>query len=132
MEEFKTMVRRLHAAGLEVILDVVYNPHRRGRARDGPTLSLRGIDNRSYYRLQPGEPAEYVDFTGCGNTLDLEHPRVLQLVMDSLRYWVLEMRVDGFRFDLAVALARGDRRVRPGRRLLPRPSTRTRSSRGSS
>ena len=106
VEEFKTMVRRLHAAGIEVILDVVYN-HTAEGGRDGPTLSLRGIDNRSYYRLQRGDPAEYVDFTGCGNTLDLVHPRVLQLVMDSLRYWVREMHVDGFRFDLACALARG-------------------------
>ena len=106
VEEFKTMVRRLHAAGIEVILDVVYN-HTAEGGRDGPTLSLRGIDNRSYYRLRPDEPAEYVDFTGCGNTLDAAHPRVLQLIVDSLRYWVLEMHVDGFRFDLAVALARG-------------------------
>ena len=106
VDEFKTMVRRLHAAGIEVILDVVYN-HTAEGGRDGPTLSLRGIDNRSYYRLQPGDPAGYVDFTGCGNTLDVAHPRVLQLVLDSLRYWVLEMHVDGFRFDLACALARG-------------------------
>ena len=106
VEEFKTMVRRLHAAGIEVILDVVYN-HTAEGGRDGPTLSLRGIDNRSYYRLRPDAPAEYVDFTGCGNTLDAAHPRVLRLIVDSLRYWVLEMHVDGFRFDLAVALARG-------------------------
>ena len=108
VEEFKTMVRRLHAAGIEVILDVVYN-HTAEGGRDGPTLSLRGIDNRSYYRLRPDAPAEYVDFTGCGNTLDAAHPRVLQLIMDSLRYWVLEMHVDGFRFDLASVLARGGR-----------------------
>ena len=108
VEEFKTMVRRLHAAGIEVILDVVYN-HTAEGGRDGPTLSLRGIDNRSYYRLRPDAPAECVDFTGCGNTLDAAHPRVLQLIVDSLRYWVLEMHVDGFRFDLAVALARGGR-----------------------
>ena len=106
VEEFKTMVRRLHAAGLEVILDVVYN-HTAEGGREGPTLSLRGIDNRSYYRLRPEALAEYVDFTGCGNTLDAAHPRVLQLIMDSLRYWVREMHVDGFRFDLACALARG-------------------------
>ena len=106
VEEFKTMVRRLHAAGLEVILDVVYN-HTAEGGRDGPTLSLRGVDNRSYYRLRPDDPAEHVDFTGCGNTLNAAHPRVLQLIVDSLRYWVLEMHVDGFRFDLAVALARG-------------------------
>ena len=106
VEEFKVMVRRLHAAGLEVILDVVYN-HTAEGGREGPTLSLRGIDNRSYYRLRPDALAEYVDFTGCGNTLNVAHPRVLQLIMDSLRYWVLEMHVDGFRFDLAAALARG-------------------------
>ena len=103
--EFKNMVRRLHGAGLEVILDVVYN-HTAEGGRAGPTLSLRGIDNRSCYRLQPEDPREYQDFTGCGNTLNVLHPRVLQLIMDSLRYWVLEMHVDGFRFDLASALAR--------------------------
>ena len=107
-EDFKTTVRRLHAAGLEVILDVVYN-HTIEGGRAGPTLSLRGIDNRSYYRLRPNDRGEYVDFTGCGNTLNASHPRVLQLIVDSLRYWVLEMHVDGFRFDLASALARGGR-----------------------
>ena len=105
VREFKTMVRALHAAGIEVILDVVYN-HTAEGGELGPTLSLRGIDNRSYYRLSPENPREYVDFTGCGNTLNVQHPRVLQLIMDSLRYWVLEMHVDGFRFDLASALAR--------------------------
>ena len=104
--EFKTMVQRLHAAGIEVILDVVYN-HTAEGGRDGPTLSLRGIDNRSCYRLQPEGPGEYLDFTGCGNTLNVVHPRVLQLIIDSLRYWVHEMHVDGFRFDLASTLARG-------------------------
>ena len=99
------MVRALHAAGLEVILDVVYN-HTAEGDHLGPTLSLRGIDNASYYRLQPGNPRRYQDFTGCGNTLNMRHPRVLQLIMDSLRYWVVEMHVDGFRFDLASALAR--------------------------
>ncbi len=103
--DFKAMVRVLHDAGLEVILDVVYN-HTAEGDRSGPTLSLRGIDNRSYYRLEPDDPASYLDFTGCGNTLNVTHPRVLQLIMDSLRYWVLEMHVDGFRFDLASALAR--------------------------
>jgi len=103
--EFKTMVRGLHAAGLEVILDVVYN-HTAEGSELGPTLSLRGIDNPAYYRLAAGSPRHYVDYTGCGNTLNMLHPRVLQLIMDSLRYWVLEMRVDGFRFDLASALAR--------------------------
>jgi len=105
VREFKTMVRGLHAAGLEVILDVVYNHTAEGDDR-GPTLSLRGIDNASYYRLQPDDRRRYQDFTGCGNTLNMRSPRVLQLIMDSLRYWVLEMHVDGFRFDLASALAR--------------------------
>ena len=105
VREFKMMVRALHAAGLEVILDVVYN-HTAEGDHLGPTLSLRGIDNASYYRLQPGDPRRYQDFTGCGNTLNMRHPRVLQLIMDSLRYWVVEMHVDGFRFDLASALAR--------------------------
>ena len=103
--EFRTMVRRLHEAGLEVILDVVYN-HTAEGGRSGPTLSLRGIDNRSYYRCAPDDSGAYVDFTGCGNTLNVMHPRVLQLIMDSLRYWTLEMHVDGFRFDLASALGR--------------------------
>jgi isoamylase len=103
--EFKMMVRALHAAGLEVILDVVYNHTAEGDHR-GPSLSLRGIDNASYYRLAPGRPSRYEDFTGCGNTLNMQTPQVLQLLMDSLRYWVLEMHVDGFRFDLASALAR--------------------------
>jgi glycogen operon protein len=103
--EFKRMVRALHAAGLEVILDVVYNHTAEGNHL-GPTLSLRGIDNASYYRLVPDDPRHYMDFTGCGNTLNMRQPRVLQLIMDSLRYWVLEMHVDGFRFDLASALAR--------------------------
>jgi len=103
--EFKTMVRALHAAGLEVILDVVYNHTAEGN-HCGPTLSFRGIDNTSYYRLQPGRPSRYEDFTGTGNTLNMQSPHVLQLMMDSLRYWVEDMRVDGFRFDLASALAR--------------------------
>ena len=105
VREFKTMVRNLHSAGLEVILDVVYNHTAEGNHL-GPTLSLRGIDNRAYYRLQPDNPRYYVDYTGCGNSLNMRHPRVLQLIMDSLRYWVLEMHVDGFRFDLASTLAR--------------------------
>jgi glycogen operon protein len=102
---FKMMVRALHAAGIEVILDVVYNHTAEGNQL-GPTLSMRGIDNASYYRLSPQDPRYYLDFTGCGNTLNMNHPRVLQLIMDSLRYWVLEMHVDGFRFDLASTLAR--------------------------
>ncbi len=105
VREFRTMVRALHAAGLEVILDVVYNHTPEGDHR-GPTLSLRGLDNASYYRLRPGAPSYYENLTGCGNALDLGNPRVLQLVADSLRYWVEEMHVDGFRFDLASALAR--------------------------
>ena len=103
--EFKTMVKTLHSAGIEVILDVVYNHTAEGNQL-GPTLSLRGIDNAAYYRLSPESPRYYMDFTGTGNTLNLQHPRVLQLIMDSLRYWVQEMHVDGFRFDLASALAR--------------------------
>ena len=106
VREFKTMVRALHAAGLEVILDVVYN-HTAEGDHLGPTLNLKGIDNDAYYRTRPGDPSLYTDYTGTGNTLNLNEPRVLQLVMDSLRYWVLEMHVDGFRFDLASALARG-------------------------
>jgi glycogen operon protein len=105
VQEFKMMVRALHAAGLEVILDVVYNHTAEGNQL-GPTLSMRGIDNASYYRLSREDPRFYMDFTGCGNTLNMVHPRVLQLIMDSLRYWVLEMHVDGFRFDLASTLAR--------------------------
>ncbi len=105
IREFKRMVRILHSAELEVILDVVYNHTAEGN-HTGPTLSLRGIDNASYYRLVPDNRRYYVDYTGCGNTLNMVHPRVLQLIMDSLRYWVLEMHVDGFRFDLASTLAR--------------------------
>ncbi|WP_316742487.1 glycogen debranching protein GlgX [Streptomyces sp. MK7] len=103
--EFKSMVRALHAAGLEVILDVVYNHTAEGNEK-GPTLSFRGIDNASYYRLVDGDWAHYYDTTGTGNSLLMRHPYVLQLIMDSLRYWVTEMHVDGFRFDLAATLAR--------------------------
>jgi isoamylase len=105
VSEFKTMVKRLHGAGIEVILDVVYNHTGEGNHL-GPTLSFRGIDNESYYRLSAEDRRYYVDYTGTGNTLDATSPRVLQLIMDSLRYWVDEMHVDGFRFDLASALAR--------------------------
>jgi isoamylase len=105
ISEFKTMVKALHSAGIEVILDVVYNHTAEGNQM-GPTLSFRGVDNASYYRLTPQDPRYYMDFTGCGNTLNMQHPRVLALLMDSLRYWVTEMHVDGFRFDLASALAR--------------------------
>jgi glycogen operon protein len=104
VQQFKMMVRAMHAAGLEVILDVVYNHTAEGNQL-GPTLSMRGVDNAAYYRLAP-DPRYYMDFTGTGNTLNMTHPYVLQLVMDSLRYWALEMRVDGFRFDLASTLAR--------------------------
>jgi len=110
VREFKTMVRNLHAAGIEVILDVVYNHTCEGNQL-GPSLSLRGIDNASYYILNNDNRRYYDDFTGCGNTVNLEHPRALQLVMDSLRYWVQEMHVDGFRFDLASALARESGKV---------------------
>ena len=103
--EFKTMVKTLHSVGIEVILDVVYNHTAEGNHM-GPSLSFRGIDNEAYYRLVADNPRYYMDYTGCGNTLNMMHPRVLQLVMDSLRYWVTEMHVDGFRFDLASALAR--------------------------
>ncbi len=105
VREFKRMVRSLHAAGLEVIIDVVYN-HTAEGSHLGPTISWRGIDNASYYRVVADNARYYMDYTGCGNTLNVQHPRVLQLIMDSLRYWVLEMHVDGFRFDLASALAR--------------------------
>jgi glycogen operon protein len=110
LHEFKSMVRSLHAAGIEVILDVVYNHTAEGNHL-GPTLSWKGIDNRSYYHLSPEHPRHYMDFTGCGNTPNMRHPRVLQLIMDSLRYWVSELHVDGFRFDLAATLGRDFRDV---------------------
>jgi len=103
--EFRGMVRALHGAGIEVILDVVYNHTAEGNHL-GPMLSFKGIDNLSYYRTVGDDPRYYMDYTGCGNSLNMRHPHVLQLIMDSLRYWVLEMHVDGFRFDLAAALAR--------------------------
>jgi isoamylase len=103
--EFKSMVKSLHAAGIEVILDVVYNHTAEGNQL-GPTLSFRGLDNATYYRLVADQPRYYMDYTGTGNTLNVRHPQVLKLIMDSLRYWVLDMHVDGFRFDLAAALAR--------------------------
>ncbi len=105
VREFKGMVKALHRAGIEVILDVVYN-HTGEGGHLGPMLSFRGIDNASYYRLQPEDPRHYMDYTGTGNTLNPVHPSVLRLIMDSLRYWVIECHVDGFRFDLASALAR--------------------------
>jgi isoamylase len=105
VQQFKMMVAALHGAGIEVILDVVYN-HTAEGSHLGPTLSLRGIDNVAYYKLSPEDPRYYMDYTGCGNSLNMRHPRVLQLIMDSLRYWTTEMHVDGFRFDLASTLAR--------------------------
>jgi glycogen operon protein len=110
VREFKSMVRALHSAGLEVILDVVYNHTAEGNHL-GPSLSLKGIDNFSYYRTSPEDRSRYVDYTGTGNTTDMRTPNVLKLIMDSLRYWVTEMHVDGFRFDLASALAREDHAV---------------------
>jgi isoamylase len=105
VKQFKSMVKQLHRAGIEVILDVVYN-HTGEGDHLGTTASFRGIDNPTYYRLRPGDPRLYFDVTGTGNTLNVRHPQALQLIMDSLRYWVVEMHVDGFRFDLASALAR--------------------------
>ncbi len=105
VHEFKTMVKTLHRAGIEVILDVVYNHTGEGNEQ-GPTFCFRGMDHASYYKLSPGNQRHHMDYTGCGNSFNLTHPRTLQLVLDSLRYWVQEMHVDGFRFDLAVTLAR--------------------------
>jgi glycogen operon protein len=105
VQEFKSMVRSLHSAGIEVILDVVYNHTAEGNHL-GPTLSFKGLDNPAYYRLVEDDPRYYMDYTGTGNSLNVRHPHSLQLIMDSLRYWVTEMHVDGFRFDLAAALAR--------------------------
>ena len=110
VSEFKSMVKTLHRAGIEVILDVVYN-HTCESNEHGPTVCLRGIDNAAYYRLRPDNQRFYEDFTGCGNSLNMQHPRTLQLVLDSLRYWVQDMHVDGFRFDLAPTLARETREV---------------------
>jgi glycogen operon protein len=110
VREFKNMVKALHRAGIEVILDVVYN-HTSEGSHLGPTLSFRGLDNRTYYRPMPEDARYYEDFTGTGNTLNTPHPQVLQLTMDSLRYWITEMHVDGFRFDLAVALTRDEKGV---------------------
>ena len=111
-DEFRTMVKSMHQAGLEVLLDVVFN-HTSESDETGPTLSFRGLDNASYYRLPPDSRAHYVNYSGCGNTLDIRQSRVLQLVLDSLRYWVMDMHVDGFRFDLAPVLGRGDHGFSP-------------------
>ena len=119
VDEMRIAVRRLHAAGLEVILDVVYNHTAEGNEL-GPTLSFRGLDNASYYRLVADNPRHYVNDTGTGNTLNLSHPRVLQMVMDSLRYWVDAFHVDGFRFDLGVTLGREDHGFDPRLGLLRR------------
>lgn len=108
LNEFKEMVRTLHKNGIEVILDVVYNHTGEGKAEDGPTLCFRGLDNKSYYKFDPQNRGKYQDVTGCGNTLDITHPEVMKMVLDSLRYWVEESGVDGFRFDLAPALGRDD------------------------
>ncbi|MEO7160519.1 MAG: glycogen debranching protein GlgX [Polaromonas sp.] len=111
-DEFRAMVKKLHAQGIEVLLDVVFN-HTAESDGAGPSLSFRGLDNASYYRHPPESPAAFENHSGCGNTLDIRQPRVLQLVMDSLRYWVSEMHVDGFRFDLAPVLGRGDHGFEP-------------------
>ena len=105
LDEVRTTVTKLHDAGIEVILDVVYN-HTAEGSQMGPTLCFRGIDNASYYRLSDSDPRYNYDTTGCGNSLNITHPRVLQLVLDSLRYWVTELGIDGFRFDLAASLGR--------------------------
>src|SRR4029079_14174393 len=105
VQEFRQMVKDLHAAGLEVLIDVVYNHTAEGNHL-GPTIGFKGIDNPAYYRLVPEDPRFYFDYTGTGNTLNARHPQTLQLIMDSLRYWITEMHVDGFRFDLASTLAR--------------------------
>ncbi|HEX2166745.1 MAG TPA: glycogen debranching protein GlgX [Longimicrobiales bacterium] len=110
VREFKQMVKALHRAGIEVILDVVYNHTAEGNEL-GPTLSLRGIDNTTYYKLVPDQPRYYMNYTGTGNSLNAQHPQVLKLIMDSLRYWVTQMHVDGFRFDLASTLAREQHHV---------------------
>ena len=107
VREFKQMVKNLHAAGIEVIIDVVYNHTAEGNHL-GPTLCFKGVDNPTYYRLMPDDPRYYMDFTGCGNSLNVLHPTVLRMIVDSLRYWVTEMHVDGFRFDLAATLVRGE------------------------
>ena len=122
------MVKALHAAGIEVILDVVYNHTAEGNHL-GPMLSFKGVDNRAYYRLMPDDPRYYMDFTGTGNSLNPVHPSVLRLIMDSLRYFVIDCHVDGFRFDLAVGARARVLRGRPPLGVLRHRSTRTRCSR---
>ena len=125
------MVKALHAAGIEVILDVVYNHTAEGNHL-GPMLSFKGIDNPAYYRLVDSDQRFYIDYTGTGNSLNMRHPHVLQLIMDSLRYWVTEMHVDGFRFDLASTLARAAARGRPPVGVLrPHPAGSGRLARSS-
>ena len=124
----RVAVRRLHAAGIEVILDVVYN-HTAEGSELGPTLSFRGLDNASYYRLVPDNPRHCINDTGTGNTLNLSHPRVLQMVMDSLRYWVTSFHVDGFRFDLGVDARARAARLRSRRRASSTRCARTRCCR---
>ena len=125
------MVKALHREGIEVILDVVYNHTAEGNHL-GPMLSFKGVDNASYYRLVPDDERHYMDYTGTGNTLNAQHPSTLRMIMDSLRYWVIECHVDGFRFDLACALARElydvDRLSRVLRHHPPGPRARPRSS----
>ena len=125
VNEFKQMVKRLHAAGIEVLLDVVYNHTGEGN-QFGPTICYRGVDNSSYYRLDRRERRHYVDFSGCGNCLEVHHPVVLKLIVDSLRYWVQEMHVDGFRFDLAPVLGRDHHHFNPLSSASFRSCTRTR------
>jgi len=129
VDEFKSMVRALHKCGIEVILDVVYNHTAEGNHL-GPTLSFKGLDNAAYYRLVPDDNRYYYDTTGTGNSLNVSHPHTLQLIMDSLRYWVTEMHVDGFRFDLAASLARQFHEVNRLSAFFD-SSSRTRSSRRS-
>src|SRR5262249_62427187 len=121
VREFKGMVKALHKAGIEVILDVVYNHTAEGNHL-GPMLSFRGVDNLSYYRLVPDDPRHYMDYTGTGNTLNVTHPSVLRMIMDSLRYWGIDCHVDGFRFDLAYGLARQRFVLAPLRRVFQLPT----------
>ena len=120
LDEFRDMVKALHRAGIEVILDVVYN-HTAEAFGEGPTLCFRGLDNDVYYILEPADKSRYADYTGCGNTLNANHAVVRRLICDCLRYWVQEMHVDGFRFDLASVLARDEH----GRRCPIRRSSGT-------